>query len=138
MIRRPAPFNGVNVLVIYQNYYKTSFRTIRRNKLFSFINVFGLAISMCVALLLISYFIEVDSFDDFHRNGDRIFRVNSLLHETGGTPYNNALLTCAGLFPCSSTVRMFSVLKPRSKEREYLYCLKPMLTRTINIIVSVY
>ena len=40
MIRRPAPFNGVNVLVIYQNYYKTSFRTIRRNKLFSFINVF--------------------------------------------------------------------------------------------------
>ncbi len=76
-IKRPKLHNTMNDFILYQNYYKTSFRTIGRNKLFSSINVFGLAISMCVALLLIAFFMEVRSFDNFHRNGDRIFRVNN-------------------------------------------------------------
>lgn len=89
-IKRARLSNTMNHFILYQNYYKTSFRTIRRNKLFSSINVFGLAISMCVALLLIAFFMEVRSFDSFHRNGDRIFRVNNLLKEGDGTPYNYA------------------------------------------------
>ena len=89
-IKRPKLRDSMNHFILYQNYYKTSFRTIRRNKLFSSINVFGLAISMCVALLLIAFFMEVRSFDNFHRNGDRIFRVNNVLKEGDGTPYNYA------------------------------------------------
>jgi putative ABC transport system permease protein len=89
-IKRPRLSNTMNHFILYQNYYKTSFRTILRNKLFSSINVFGLAISMCVALLLIAFFMEVRSFDSFHRNGERIFRVNNLLKEGDGTPYNYA------------------------------------------------
>jgi putative ABC transport system permease protein len=89
-INRPKLSNTMNQFILYQNYYKTSFRTIARNKLFSSINVFGLAISMCVALLLIAFFMEVRSFDNFHRNGDRIFRVNNLLKERDQTPHNYA------------------------------------------------
>ncbi|HMG92074.1 MAG TPA: ABC transporter permease [Chryseolinea sp.] len=89
-MRRPKPASLFNEVILYQNYYKTSLRTIGRNKLFSSINVFGLAISMCVALLLIAFFMEVRSFDDFHINGDRIFRVNNRLTESNGTPYNYA------------------------------------------------
>jgi len=75
---------------LYRNYYKTSLRTIQHNKLFSTINVVGLSISMCVALLLIAFFLEVRSFDNFHRNADRVFRVNSILRENNGAPYNYA------------------------------------------------
>ena len=89
-IKRPKLRDSMNHFILYQNYYKTSFRTILRNKLFSSINVFGLAISMCVALLLIAFFMEVRSFDSFHRNSDRIFRVNNVLKEGDGTPYNYA------------------------------------------------
>ena len=80
----------MNHFILYQNYYKTSFRTIGRNKLFSSVNVFGLAISMCVALLLIAFFVEVRSFDSFHVNSERIFRVNNRLREGDGNLYNYA------------------------------------------------
>lgn len=89
-IKSPNLRNTMNDFILYRNYYKTSLRTIGRNKLFSSINVFGLAISMCVALLLIAFFMEVHSFDSFHRNGERIFRVNNRLKESDGTPYNYA------------------------------------------------
>ncbi|HZY80314.1 MAG TPA: ABC transporter permease [Cyclobacteriaceae bacterium] len=48
-----------------------------RNKLFSAINITGLAISMSVGLLLIAFMIDLRSYDRFHRKGERIYRVAS-------------------------------------------------------------
>lgn len=76
-IRRP---NFVNILIqwiMLGSYFKTSGRNILRNKLFSSINIIGLAISMSVALVLIAFVVELKSFDKFHKNYDRIFRVNN-------------------------------------------------------------
>lgn len=89
-IKRPKRGDLFSNVRLYRNYYKTSLRTIQHNKLFSTINVVGLSVSMCVALLLIAFFLEVRSFDNFHLNADRVLRVNSVLHENNGTPYNYA------------------------------------------------
>ena len=48
-----------------------------RNKLFSTINIVGLAISMSVGLLLIAFVHDLFNFDKFHENGDRIYRVTT-------------------------------------------------------------
>ncbi|ASZ15098.1 ABC transporter permease [Chitinophaga pendula] len=61
------------------SYVKTSGRNIMRNKLFSFINISGLAISMSVGLLLIAFVLDLHSYDRFHKNGDRIYRITSTL-----------------------------------------------------------
>lgn len=57
------------------NYIKTSVRNLRRNTLFSFINILGLAISMSVGLLLIAFVLDLKSYDKFHSNGERIYRI---------------------------------------------------------------
>ena len=59
------------------SYLKTSGRSLMRNKLFSFINVIGLAISMSVGLLLIAFMLDLRSYDRFHKNGERIYRITS-------------------------------------------------------------
>lgn len=70
-----------------KNYLKTSGRSVVRNKLFSIINIAGLAISMSVGLLLIAFLVDLSTYDRFHKNGDRIFRITNTLHskrEHGG------------------------------------------------------
>ncbi len=57
------------------SYLKTSGRSLWRNRLFSFINVAGLAVSMSVGLLLISLLTDMTSYDRFHEKGNRIYRV---------------------------------------------------------------
>jgi putative ABC transport system permease protein len=62
---------------LLQNYILTAIRNIRKNQLFSIINVFGLALSMSVGLLIITMVNELKGYDDFHENSDRIYRVNN-------------------------------------------------------------
>lgn len=61
------------------SYIKTSKRNLMRNKLFSFINIVGLAVSMSVGLLLIAFVLDLCSYDRFHKNGDRIYRITNVL-----------------------------------------------------------
>lgn len=49
------------------------------NKLFSFINIVGLAISMSVGLLLIAFVLDLYSYDRFHKDGERIYRITNVL-----------------------------------------------------------
>lgn len=59
------------------NYIRTSGRIIARNRLFSFINIIGLSISMAVGLLMIALLSDMGRYDKFHENYDRIYRVIS-------------------------------------------------------------
>lgn len=62
---------------IFKNNLMISIRTIRRNALFSGINVIGLALSMSMGILMIVLVSELQSFDDFHEKKDRIYRVTT-------------------------------------------------------------
>lgn len=63
------------------SYIKTSKRNLLRNKMFSFINVIGLAISMSVGLLLIAFLLDLRSYDRFNKNGERIYRITNVMTE---------------------------------------------------------
>ena len=63
------------------NYFKVAVRNLNQHRYFSVINAFGLAFGMSVSLLLISLYSYVSTYDDFHANKDRIYRVTSDLHE---------------------------------------------------------
>ncbi|MGN7722364.1 ABC transporter permease [Chitinophaga sp. 22620] len=86
-VRRSIFVNVFMNRVMIGSYVKTSGRNIMRNKLFSFINILGLAISMSVGLLLIAFVLDLRSYDRFHENGERIYRVTNILSsssEQGG------------------------------------------------------
>ncbi|MCE7994539.1 MAG: FtsX-like permease family protein [Roseivirga sp.] len=76
-IRKLEILNNLTTIVMFKNYFKTSLRSIARNKLFSAINIIGLAISMSVCLLAISFIAELDSYDRFQKDSDRIYRVKN-------------------------------------------------------------
>jgi putative ABC transport system permease protein len=64
----------------------TAIRNIMRNRAFSIINLLGLSISMSLALLVIIIIKEQYSFDNFHHDDERIFRINTrAMRVTGGT-----------------------------------------------------
>lgn len=81
-VRKPQP--AMTQFIVYQNYLTTSLRYLGRNKLFSVINIIGLAISMSVALILIAFIAELKSYDSFHTHYDRIYRVNNIRHSVHG------------------------------------------------------
>ncbi|CAG5067510.1 hypothetical protein DYBT9623_00231 [Dyadobacter sp. CECT 9623] len=67
-----------------------------RNKLFSAINIVGLAISMSVGLLLIAFVLDLRSYDRFHKNGEQIYRITSVASfqgEQGGKFSSTSLKT---------------------------------------------
>lgn len=77
-LRTPEFVNLFINWIMIGNYIKTSGRNLVRNKLFSMINVLGLAISMSVGLLLIAFLLDLHAYDNFHENGDRIYRITSV------------------------------------------------------------
>jgi len=62
---------------MWKNYIKIAFRQLWKHRLFSALNIFGLATSMSVCLLLIMIINDQYSYDNFHEKGDRIYRVIS-------------------------------------------------------------
>jgi len=67
-------------LIIFKNYLKIAFRYIKRRKIYSFINITGLAIGMAAAMLILLWVHDERSYDRFHANADRIYRVAQVFH----------------------------------------------------------
>jgi putative ABC transport system permease protein len=76
-VRVPKFVNLFINWIMIGSYIKTSGRSVMRNKLFSSINIVGLAISMSVGLLLIALVLDLRSYDRFHKYGDRIYRITN-------------------------------------------------------------
>lgn len=58
-----------------RNFFKVAYRSLLRNKGFSFINITGLAIGMAAAILILLWIQHELSYDQFHAKKDRIYEV---------------------------------------------------------------
>jgi putative ABC transport system permease protein len=61
---------------MFKNYFGVALRSILGNKLFSFINLFGLAVGLASAILIGLYVANERSYDHFQPNADRLYRVS--------------------------------------------------------------
>ena len=59
-----------------KNYFKIAFRSIWKNKGYSAINIFGLAVGLSTCLLIMLYVIDELSYDKYNKKADRIYRVD--------------------------------------------------------------
>ena len=64
------------------NYFKIAWRNLTRNKVYSFINIVGLAIGIAVCLMIFIIIQFQTSFDNFHPNKKNIYRVLTEYHHT--------------------------------------------------------
>jgi len=65
-----------------KNLLKIAIRHIRKHPGYSILNVLGLALGISSALFLIIYVSDEVSYDRYHENADRIYRVSSKITET--------------------------------------------------------
>ena len=60
-----------------RNYFKIAIRNLWKNKGYSAINIFGLAVGLATCLVMSLYVLDELSYDRFYANADRIYRINS-------------------------------------------------------------
>ncbi len=67
-----------------KNYITVALRNLSRHKVFSFINILGLAIGLACCITIFLFVQDEFRYDTFHTNADRIYRVvNSRMRESG-------------------------------------------------------
>lgn len=76
---------------MFQNYFTVGIRNILKYKVFSFINVFGLAVAMSVCMLIILMLADQSRYDTFHAKKDRIYRILSNTYATSPYPLASTL-----------------------------------------------
>ncbi len=73
-----------------KNYLLLALRNLLKNKVFSFINVFGLAIGLAAGILIVQYIAFELSYDQFHERKDRLYRVSNTIIHPGQEPNHQA------------------------------------------------
>jgi putative ABC transport system permease protein len=63
---------------MFKNYFKISVRSLARHKMFTAINVVGLAIGLASFLLMFEYIKFEKGYDSFHNDADKIYRVSKV------------------------------------------------------------
>jgi putative ABC transport system permease protein len=71
------------------NYIKIAWRNLTKQRLYSFINISGLAVGLAVCMMIMMYVAHEMSYDRFHKNADRIFQFSENL-KIGGNDINFA------------------------------------------------
>lgn len=104
------PFLSSNIrwrFTLLKNNLKTALRILGKQKLFSFINIMGLAVGLTACMMIYMWIQDEISYDSFHRKGKRIFRVEQHYsqHEFSG----KSAITSPGFGP--ALVREYPEIK---------------------------
>lgn len=69
---------------MFKNYFKTAFRNLLRNKIYSGINILGLSMGLACGMLIILYVKDEVSYDRFHDNLNNIYRISAVQYNVEG------------------------------------------------------
>ena len=62
---------------MFKNYFKIAWRNVMKSKLFSFINIIGLAVGLTCCMLITLYIINETSYDSYQKNADNIYQLGT-------------------------------------------------------------
>ena len=68
---------------MFHNYLKITFRNIKKHKGYSLINITGLAVGIACCLLIVLYVGFEMSYDSYHQDADRIYRIGTHIDRSG-------------------------------------------------------
>lgn len=110
-----------------KNYLKIAFRSLWRHKLYSTINILGLTFGMACVILISLYLLDELTFDRFHANADRIYRVLETKSSAqdgdqrlAGAPYNLTKVALNEVPEVEAAVRFASIGRTTLRNEESL------------------
>ena len=74
-----SSFYHKNSIAMIKNYFKIAFRNFSKHKLFTSLNIFGLALGMSVCLLALTLSVAIYRSDEFHEHKNRIHQINTYI-----------------------------------------------------------
>ncbi|MDN5217520.1 ABC transporter permease [Fulvivirgaceae bacterium BMA12] len=95
-----------------RNYLSVAFRTLIKGKAYSVLTIFSLALGLSISVLIMLYVGDELSYDRFHKNAQRIYRINSDISfsqnwiKTAGAPTPMAVTLKADFPEIEETVRL--------------------------------
>src|SRR5580698_1523232 len=72
---------------MFKNYVLLGFRKLKKQKLFSIINILGLTVGITCCLMIFLFILNEFSYDSFHKNGKYIYRVMRVNSDKREIPY---------------------------------------------------
>lgn len=106
-----------NHLTMLQNNLKIAWRNLLRGKVYSFLNIAGLAIGMACSMLIAAFVYNELNYDRQHEHADRIFRVGEVFKEDGEIVEESASIgfpvgpTISEAFPGTKTTRFYKTFE---------------------------
>ena len=85
---------------MFKNYFKTAWRNLWKNKIYSVINIVGLAIGMAACIVILLFVFYEKSFDNFHTKN--IYRLNEVQKFEGMVASQKVALS---MFPMGPTMK---------------------------------
>jgi putative ABC transport system permease protein len=70
---------------MFKNYLKIAWRNLLRQRLYSLVNISGLAAGLAVCMLILLYVAHEHSYDRFHQNADRIVKPKGRINVNGNS-----------------------------------------------------
>ncbi|WP_420578640.1 ABC transporter permease [Ekhidna sp.] len=93
-----SPFYHKNSIAMLKNYFKIAIRNFAKHRLFTSLNIFGLALGMCICLLALSISVSIYQSDEFHENKDRIYQLNTFIETEEETKTYGSTFPAMGNF----------------------------------------
>jgi putative ABC transport system permease protein len=81
---------------MFRSYLRIAVRSLSRQRLYTSINIFGLAVGLAICLIVIGHLSYELSFEDCHKNRDRIWRVNLRYQEEDSQIYSANVMPALG------------------------------------------
>lgn len=81
---------------MFKNYFKAAFRSLQNHKIYSSINIAGLSLGLACTMLIILYVNDEVSYDRFHENISRLYRIDKQQTKGNGDLHYNSY---TGYFP---------------------------------------
>ena len=78
-------FQKKGSIIMLSHHLLTSYRNLSKHKIYTVINIGGLAIGLASCLLIANFLSNELSFDRFHQESNNIYRINTLLTDNSGT-----------------------------------------------------
>lgn len=97
---------------MFRNFIKVGLRSLWKNKTFSFINIFGLAASMSICLLIMLMLADQKEYDQFHKDKELIYRIltdhgkKATMYATTAMPTGRTLLDEYTIFDSGTSIHM--------------------------------
>ncbi len=104
-----------------KNYFKTAWRTITKNKIYSSINILGLTIGLCACMIVGTVVMDDLSYDRQWSKGDNLYRILSVnkmgegLYDRNGSSFTGLGTTLKNDYPEVEAVAELSTMKQRLK-----------------------